>query len=260
MACVPESVVLLHGFAGTHRAFDGVIAALAPERYRPLALDLPGHGATWPLRGELSFASAGEHVLAHAPSELPTLCGYSMGGRMALHVALAAPERVGRLVLVSTGAGIESEEARSERRRSDERLARELEDGDFERFIERWRSQPLFAGEPPAARALALEDHRRNRPQALAAALRALGPGQMEPLWGRLAELRMPVLVMAGERDGRYCEIASRMVAALPRGQLEIVAGGHSLLLENPLAVAGAIARDAATAAPSPGRPSVAPR
>ena len=39
-----QCVVLLHGFSGTRHAWDGVVAELDRERYRPLALDLPGHG------------------------------------------------------------------------------------------------------------------------------------------------------------------------------------------------------------------------
>ncbi|MHB8242545.1 MAG: alpha/beta fold hydrolase, partial [Solirubrobacteraceae bacterium] len=42
---VPETIVLLHGFGGTHRTWDSVTAALDRERNLPLALDLPGHGS-----------------------------------------------------------------------------------------------------------------------------------------------------------------------------------------------------------------------
>ena len=266
MAGVAESVVLLHGFAGTHRAFDGVVAALERQRYRPHALDLPGHGLDSRVRGATTAAGAHravnapndhptittartvEQVLEHSPPARLALCGYSMGGRLALHLALAQPHRVARLVLVSTSAGIDEEAARRERARSDERLARQLEEGSFERFIARWRAQPLFAGEPPHVRALALDDHRRNRARALAGALRALGPGAMAPVWHRLHELQMPVQLLAGERDPRYVEIGERMAALLPAARLTIVPGGHALLLENPRAVARAI-----EATPAPG-------
>src|SRR5271170_7953560 len=237
---MPESVVLLHGFGGTHRAWDGVIAALDPERYRPLALDLPGHGDAPDAPRPITFAGCVEHVLAHSPERF-ALCGYSLGGRVALHVALAARERVRRLGLVSSSAGIEDADERAARRASDALLARELEQGPFERFIERWRSQPLFVDEPPRVAALAREDQRRNRPQALAAVLRGVGAGEMQPLWDRLAELEMPVIVLAGERDEKYTALARRMLALLPDGRLVIVPGGHGLLLESPQAVAQAL-------------------
>jgi len=237
---MPESVVLLHGFGATHRAWDGVIAALDPERYRPLALDLPGHGGTAGDAGAVTFAACVAYVLARSPERF-TLCGYSLGGRVALHVALAAPERVARLVLVSSTAGIEDEDERAERRRADHALADELEHGSYEQFVERWRAQPLFAADPADVSALAREDQRRNRPAALAGVLRGIGTGEMAPLWDRLAELTMPVTVIAGERDAKFRELAQRMVELLADAQMRVVGGGHVLPLENPVAVAGAL-------------------
>jgi 2-succinyl-6-hydroxy-2,4-cyclohexadiene-1-carboxylate synthase len=246
MAKVPGNViVLLHGFSGTHRAWDGVVAGLHPERYLPLALDLPGHGAAAGARGvggeAITFAGCVEHVLARAPERF-ALCGYSLGGRVALHIALAAPERVTRLVLVSTTAGIEDASERARRRLADHRLADELERIPFEDFIERWRTQPLFADEPLAVGALAREDQRRNRPDALAAVLRGIGTGEMDPLWDRLSELAMPVVVLAGDRDAKFQALGRRMVELLPDAELVIAPGGHGLPLENPAAVARSIA------------------
>ncbi len=235
-----ENVVLLHGFSGTRRAWDGVCALLDPERYRPLALDLPGHGEARDAELPITFAGCVEHVLARSPKRF-ALCGYSLGGRVALHVALAAPDRVARLVLVASTAGIEDAAERRARVRSDERLARELESGSFEDFIERWRTQPLFAKDPPAVGELARADQRRNRPAALAAVLRGIGTGAMEPLWGRLASLEMPVTVLVGERDAKFVALGRRIAATVPRGELLLAPAGHGVVLESPAAVVHAL-------------------
>lgn len=232
---------MLHGFAGTGRAYEGVIAALPPERYTPIALDLPGHGARSEQAAPITYEDCVESVLASAPSCF-ALCGYSMGARVALQVALAAPRRVSRLVLVSATAGLQDEVERAARRHADEQLAKTIEQGSIERFVERWRSQPLFADEPPEVRRLAAADHRRNTTLGLAAALRGIGPGAMEPLWERLRELTMPVMVLVGERDEKYKALGKRIAGAVPDGRLRVVAGGHGLLLENPDGVAAAIA------------------
>jgi 2-succinyl-6-hydroxy-2,4-cyclohexadiene-1-carboxylate synthase len=237
---VPESVVLLHGFSGTGRAWDGVAARLKREGYRPLAPDLPGHGAAADCERPITFAGCVRHVLAGAPARF-ALCGYSLGGRVALRVALSAPERVSRLVLVSSSAGIEDPGERAARRDADHLLADELEHLPFEDFIERWRSQPLFAEDPPDVGRLAREDQRRNRPDALAAVLRGIGTGQMEPLWDRLAELTMHVAVVVGERDGKFRALGERMVRLLPDASLTVITGGHNLALENPSALAAAL-------------------
>jgi 2-succinyl-6-hydroxy-2,4-cyclohexadiene-1-carboxylate synthase len=237
---VIENVVLLHGFGGTRRAWDGVVGLLDRERYSPLALDLPGHGEAADAPRPISFAGCVERVLAASPERF-VLCGYSLGGRVALHAALAAPARVARLVLVGANPGIEDAAERGARRRSDRALADDLERKPYEDFIERWRTQPLFADEPAEVRARARADQRRNRPDALAAVMRGLGTGEMQPLWDRLPELSMSVTILVGERDTKFMALGRRMVELLPRGELLVVSGGHGLPLENPEAVARAL-------------------
>jgi 2-succinyl-6-hydroxy-2,4-cyclohexadiene-1-carboxylate synthase len=239
---VPESLVLLHGFSGTRHAWERVVGQLSPQRYLPLALDLPGHGDAANANAPITFDSCVAEVLARAPERF-ALCGYSMGGRVALHVALAAPELVTRLVLVSTSAGIEDPAERAERRIADSRLADELEHIPFERFTERWRAQSLFADEPPEVGALAREDQRRNDPHALAAVLRGIGTGEMAPLWRRLPELTMPVTVVTGERDAKFRALGERMTARIPASELAIIPGGHALPLESPAALTAVLER-----------------
>ena len=233
---MPETVVLLHGFSGTHRTWDGVSERLDRERYLPLALDLPGHGADSQNAGPIGFPECVERVLRAAPERF-ALCGYSLGGRVAMHVALAAPRRLTRLVLISAGPGIEDPPDRRLRRESDGRLADELESTPFEEFIERWRGQPLFADDPPWVGELARAEQRRNRPEALAAVLRGLGQGVMEPLWDPLSRLELPLSFVAGERDEKFIHLGRRLVDSVAGARLIVLPGGHSLVLENPAGV-----------------------
>lgn len=216
-------LVLAHGFTQTGRSFEPILPALALD-HDVVTPDLPGHGRhpapptdLWGAAEELGRAGG-----------RATYLGYSMGGRVALHLALARPELVDRLVLVSTTAGIDDEAARAARRTDDEHLAASLERDGLEAFLARWLAQPLFAGLP--ADAAGLEARRDNTVAGLAAALRRLGTGTQAPLWDRLAALAMPVLVVAGERDTRFCEHARRLVAAIgPSADLAIVPGaGHA--------------------------------
>jgi 2-succinyl-6-hydroxy-2,4-cyclohexadiene-1-carboxylate synthase len=238
---MPATVVLLHGFAGTGRAWDPVIERLDRERYTPLAPDLRGHGSARDAR-PIDFDAVVADVLAATPPRF-TLCGYSMGGRVALHVALAAPECVERLILVATTAGIADECERAARRQADEELATFAETASIEQFADRWAGQPLFAGTPPRAQRIWREDLLRNDPRALAAVLRGLGAGAMAPLWDRLPELAMPTVVVAGERDDKYVAIArDRLVPAIAHAELVLVPGaGHGLPREAPDAIAGII-------------------
>jgi 2-succinyl-6-hydroxy-2,4-cyclohexadiene-1-carboxylate synthase len=237
---VPETVVLLHGFAGTGRLWDPVVARLDAERYRPLAPDLRGHGAA-AARHPISFEGCVEDTLGLVAHPF-TLVGYSMGGRIALQAALAAPDRIERLVLVATTAGIADPQERAQRRAADEALATETERGSIEEFADRWTAQPLFASTPPQAAAIWRADILDNDPGALATVLRNLGTGAMEPLWDRLGELRMPATVLAGERDAKFRVLGRRLADGLPDGELVIIDGaGHGIPREDPAAVAAAI-------------------
>lgn len=240
MAGVPEPLLLLHGFTQTGHGWDEVVAHLASETYRPLAPDLRGHGAAGASR-PIDMDACVRDVAGLAQGGF-ALAGYSMGGRIALHVALAAPERVSRLVLVSTTAGIADPGLRRARRASDEALAGWMGGRAIAQVADRWGSQPLFAGQPPAVSQAARSDRLRNEPEHLAAALRGIGTGVMAPLWQRLGELTMPAVVLAGERDAKFVALGRRLVEALPHARLIVVpAAGHALTLEAPGAIAAAI-------------------
>ncbi|MEA2144440.1 MAG: 2-succinyl-6-hydroxy-2,4-cyclohexadiene-carboxylate synthase [Solirubrobacteraceae bacterium] len=237
------AVVFLHGFSNTGASWDPVIAAL-PQRYRALAPDLRGHGSA---AGAQPVALDGviADLAATAPQRF-TLVGYSMGGRLALHTALAIPERVARLVLIGASPGLADPDARRARRRADEALADELQGLTIEAFAARWAQTPVLAGAPADVVARAQRDRLRNTPEGLARALRGLGTGALAPLWDRLGELGMAVELVAGERDEKFSALAREMATGIGHARVTIIPGaGHAAHLEAPGAVAALIASGA---------------
>jgi 2-succinyl-6-hydroxy-2,4-cyclohexadiene-1-carboxylate synthase len=231
-----ETIVLLHGFTQTGRSWEPTIAALG-ERYRALAPDIRGHGSAAGAR-PVDFPAVRADLLDVLPARA-ALAGYSMGGRIALSLALAAPERISRLTLVGASPGLADPAERRARRMADDALADRIEAGGIEAFASAWSSSPLFAGQPAAVAAAAHAERLSQSPAGLAAALRGLGTGAMEPLWERLPELAIPVTLVAGERDAKFRAIAERMGDALPAATLHVVAdAGHAVQLEAPEAVA----------------------
>jgi 2-succinyl-6-hydroxy-2,4-cyclohexadiene-1-carboxylate synthase len=172
-----------------------------------------------------------------------------MGGRLCLRLALDHPDLVRALVLIGASPGLADPAERAERRRSDARLAADLESSGTSDFLERWLAQPLFKTTTPPPHDLAAR--RANSPAGLAYVLRTLGTGAQDPLWDRLPELAMPVLLVAGELDAKFRAIAERMAAAIgPSASTAWVAGaGHAVLLDQPEACARLIAETAAHAA-----------
>ena len=227
---MPADLLLLHGFTQTGASWDGVIRALR-GRYRALVPDL-GAG---PWEAEL------DRLEALAPASL-ALAGYSMGGRLALALALRRPERVQALVLVSASPGLAAADERAARRAADAALAARIEAIGAEAFAREWAARPLFAGQPQAVAALAREDRLRRTAAEHAAQLRGLGTGAMPSLWDRLGALAMPVRLVVGGRDAKFRALAERMAERLPDCEIVVVAGaGHAVALENPEAVAAVI-------------------
>ncbi len=235
-----DRFVLAHGFTQTARSwspFARRLRQLLPGA-ETVAVDLPGHGDAAPPNDSDLWESADRLVDAGGTA---TYVGYSMGGRVSLHAALAHPDRVRSLVLVGATAGIDDPDERLARRVADERLADHIEVVGVDAFIDEWLANALFAGlsEQTAMR----DDRLRNTAGALAASLRATGTGTQEPLWGRLGEIDVPVLILAGEHDTKFRAIGERMAGLLSAPTFEVIAGaGHSVHLEQPDSTAAAIA------------------
>lgn len=243
-----KPILLLHGFTGSTATWD----FMRPISYRLIAVDLPGHGRSdspdEPARYRMDQTVADlSAVLDLLGLERVHLLGYSMGGRVALHLALAAPARIESLILESTSPGIEDEAERRARVRSDESLAQLLDRDGLEPFIDHWERIPLFASQarlPAEARASLREQRLAGSAPGLANSLRGAGAGQQDSLWDRLDSLTMPALLLAGALDAKYCAIASCMAAIMPRAQMVIVPeAGHAVHLEAPGVVEREIVR-----------------
>jgi 2-succinyl-6-hydroxy-2,4-cyclohexadiene-1-carboxylate synthase len=233
-------LVLAHGFTQSARSWTPIRRLLETRLAdaTTIAVDLPGHGDAPPPADADLWASARRLV---AEGGTGTYVGYSMGGRVALHAALANPASVRRLVLIGATAGIDDPDERAARREADERLADHIEAVGVPAFIDEWLANPLFAGltEATAMRS----DRLRNTAAGLAASLRATGTGTQTPLWDRLGEIECPTLVLVGEYDAKFTALGQRLVDALPRAELVVVPGaGHSVHLEQPAATVAATA------------------
>jgi 2-succinyl-6-hydroxy-2,4-cyclohexadiene-1-carboxylate synthase len=196
-------------------------------------LDAPGHGAN--LDGTSSLPQCADK--AAKAMQPGVLIGYSMGARMALHVALQYPEMVSQLVLISGTPGLMTMSERNARLQSDNELADRIEQIGTTAFIDEWLALPIFSG-------LTIETNQRNdrlqnSPKGLADSLRHAGTGTQEPQWEKLHRLSMPVHLIVGEHDKKFTAIAEEMKKLIPTSELTVIANvGHTVHLEEPTTTA----------------------
>jgi 2-succinyl-6-hydroxy-2,4-cyclohexadiene-1-carboxylate synthase len=229
-------IAFVHGFTQTGRSWLRVAASFTAD-HQVLLVDAPGHGGSAGVRADLR---RGADMLA-ATAGRGTFIGYSMGGRLCMHLALAYPHLVDRLVLLGTNPGIPDDDDRQARRDADEQLAMAVERDGVPQFLNRWLANPLFATLQPSE--ADRTDRLRNTPEGLASSLRLAGTGAQDSLWGRLQELQMPTLVLAGDLDTKFTDIGRQLAAGLPRARFAGIPGaGHAAHLEQPMVTAATIA------------------
>jgi 2-succinyl-6-hydroxy-2,4-cyclohexadiene-1-carboxylate synthase len=229
-------ILLLHGFTHTGASWRPVVEQL-PAGFRAVTPDIRGHGTASGRRPADLTAVLAE--LSELIAEPGLVAGYSMGGRLALHLALHRSEAIDRLVLIGASPGLADAGERQARRKQDEQLADEIERSSIEEFTTRWAQTPVLGGLPAQVAAQVQQDRLRSAPAGLAAALRGLGTGALPSLWERLPEVAVPVFLVVGERDQKFQAIARNMAESIPQAEVVVVAGaGHAVHLEAPDRVA----------------------
>ena len=232
-------LAMIHGFAGSSRTWEFVRPLL--ERHFQLVLfDLPGHGGVTP-QSDVSLTRLAETIATFLLKSVEgprNLCGYSMGGRIALHVGLQFPDAVTRLALIGASPGIADAGEREARRTSDRELAANIRKNGQEWFEKYWSNLPIFASQRELAIDMQLwlkRERMLNDPEGLALALEQWGTGEQEYLLPGLVDLICPTLLLAGARDEKYCGISQQMIEVIPTSHLiAIPEAGHAAHIEQP--------------------------
>ena len=222
-------LVFLHGFTQTHHHWHRLRTAHRASSLGDdptlLFVDLPGHG----------LSAADRLTIEQAAPQLVTLAGrgtyigYSMGARHALAAACAGVPEIERLVLVGGTAGLADPAERDARVADDEAKARHLEQIGVDAFVDEWLAQPMFAGLAVRRRATDGVTACATRSKGWRRACVSPGPARRSRCGTRSREVQIPVLVLAGERDGKFTEIGRRMTSALPNATFAAIPNaGHA--------------------------------
>lgn len=235
-----KSILFLHGFTGSANDWKDVVEKI-DKRFNKLALDLVGHGKSSSPSSinyymAESIVNQVEQVLHNLRLKEIILCGYSMGGRVALNYSIAKPELVQGLILESSSAGFKNEKEKSSRKISDEELATFIENNSLEDFATRWLDQELFG----TLRRFSNDKIKRikterakNSKIGLANTLRGFGTGVMPYLGSEIGKLKLPVLLITGGLDDKFTGINQNLNKIFKSSKHKIIAtAGHNTHLE----------------------------
>lgn len=235
-------LVLLHGFTADASSWQPFCPILG-KHSRLLMVDLIGHGQSDsppdPTKYEIEKAARDLMLLlAKMGIEKIDLFGYSMGGRVAITFAAMYPERVRKLVLESTTAGLPSASEKKARIEQDHALANRIETEGIEWFVDHWQSIPLFHTQSSlsADRKEKIRNQRlQNNPLGLANSLRGMGTGSQPSWWDKLGTFECETLMITGSLDEKFCTIAEKMAMLIPNAKhLSINGCGHAIHVEQP--------------------------
>lgn len=235
-------ILLLHGFLGSGKDWADIAKHLA-EKYYVLAPDIPGHGLTTHRHEDSS--SFGDYSMENVAAcfidclnaisiDKTYLCGYSMGGRLALYLALCYPKYFKAGCILSGTAGLRGEEERNKRVLHDEEIAHKLETMRLSDFLEFWYQQPIFATFRTHPHFTKATQSRINTHASEAVqSLRGMGTGSQPSVWDILSTNRIPITFAAGERDIKFVALAQEMHVCTPFSRIQIIPdAGHVLHIE----------------------------
>lgn len=142
------NLIGLHGFLGTSKDFEGITSLKNFEKIWTPNLFLEDRHLL-----QKGFNDFCDQALSQLQNQRfiknNVLVGYSLGGRLALHLALKAPKLFKRVILLSTHPGIFSKDEILQRRSWENHWYHKMSQESFKKWTSEWLSQPLFQRDPP---------------------------------------------------------------------------------------------------------------
>jgi pimeloyl-ACP methyl ester carboxylesterase len=224
-------VVLLHGAGGNHLSWPPEIRRLPGVRV--FALDLPGHGKS-PGRGQQSIAGYARCVLAWLEAvglQRAAFIGHSMGGAIALELAIHHPENVSALGLVATGTRLPI---------AQDILTNAASQTTYRKAGETLNRLAFSACADTRLAELALQRMAETRQSVIYGDLLACNEFDVSQ---DIEKIQQPTLVLCGSDDRMTPVRYSQFLAdGIPSGRLVIIPGaGHMVMFEAPRAMADAL-------------------
>ena len=239
-----EPLVLIHGLADDHRAWRRTLPDLV-LRHRVLLYDLRGHGQTTVGKPDGSLRQLGEDLVGLLDSleiEKARIAGFSLGGTIAMRVAIDHPDRVDRLLLVATSSRVGRSAAAWYR----ERVSMvKNEDSWLRETLDRDTAEVYAQAPNELEEGLLIRRQSTADPRGYGNACAAMAALFEAPLDPELGQIKAPTLIVASDLDQHCPPKAAEIIGAgIPGSRVELIKGaGHAIPVERPGELAAAINR-----------------
>lgn len=238
-------LLMLHGFTGRGANWAPFCQDIGRSSHLIMP-DIIGHGSTRVIESEMNInryqiESVVNDIIAIIDElgyDKVDLLGYSMGGRLALAIAVQHPNRIRKLVLESASPGLQTMEERTQRVDSDLELANFILNKGMESFVDYWENIPLFKSQvslPSEVKESIRRQKLMNDPEELSMSLKGMGTGAQPSYWEDLSRVQSDVLLIVGALDNKFCKIAEEMKKNLKNGEIyKVEQAGHAIHVEQP--------------------------
>ena len=245
---------LLHGNLGEKEDFLPLLALAEKDGQKQLCRPL----SLWDLAVQFQQEDAEGHFpslsvfgqkltqLIEKQDPAPRLCGYSLGGRLALHALQAQPKLWQEVFLVSTHLGLELEEEKKTRLALDQKWARKLQEQGWPAFRQEWDAQAVFQSQqasliPNTCSKTAPLTPSLEQQELFQLAFDHWSLGRQEnfiPFLEEKKPLLPPLTLVVGAADTKFASHAQKAQEQLPFLRLASLPNkGHRVLLEAPEAL-----------------------
>ncbi len=236
-------IFFLHGFAGQADDWSFLFKKVLDLNFYPIAIDLIGHGKSDKpddknLYTEESLILQLHNVIHKICLGKFILCGYSLGGRLALSYASTYNLNIKALILESATPGINEPQSQIERVNNDKLLAKKIKDEGVEKFFEFWYNIPLFQSlklQNEIVLSNLIKKRTNNSVIGLSNMMVGFSQGNMSSKWKLLHNINSKTLLLSGSLDSKFTNINSQMNELLKYSTYYIIdKAGHIPHLENP--------------------------
>ncbi|MEC4728743.1 2-succinyl-6-hydroxy-2,4-cyclohexadiene-1-carboxylate synthase [Shewanella sp. D64] len=232
------ALVMLHGFLGNQADWQDIIVHLT-EHFYCVCVDLPGHGKSpsisLPTPGFKQIVEQIQIAIDSLTIEKYHLLGYSLGGRIALHLARDHTDKLLSLCVESCHPGLETTEDKWLRAQNDLDWSHKLANLPLDEFLSQWYQQGVFAELSSETRQQLIDKRSHNSKAGLLSIYLASSLAQQANLWDQPNLIKIPCHYIVGSDDNKFLALATRWQQGSPIKVHTVKQAGHNVHLAAPI-------------------------